>query len=184
VLRLIVFSVLFVASLGAVAAGLPRETRTQTGLLSALMMLGCILLGIVAGAGIGWLIGPADGGVFVGAFAFGEVGLMTGICLLVYRVTNHPQWESSESMQKPMALPIAVAIPLCALVAAPLGWALPIEDDTERAMMPMATTLLGALVGALFGIVYEKGVRALLVILAIVALVVATALIMIWLDPP
>ena len=180
--RLLLYVALLIASLGAVLAGVPRGQRASQQWMAGALFVGLIALGVLVGFGYGWLFGPADGGPFVGAFAFGEAGFMAAICATVYRATNHPRWGPNESMPSPMPLPIAVSIPLGAVIGAAGGWLLPIDDSTEHAMMPIATALLGALLGVAFGAVYQNSVRGALVLAAVVAIAAAMFLVVAWLG--
>ncbi len=182
-IRLLIYIVLFVASLAAIVAGGPGSTRRHASWSAAALLFGCILLGALLGIAYGWLFGPADGGPVVGAMAFGEVGFFTGICAVVYRATIRTDADAADSPpQQPMPLAIAIAIPLCALIAAPIGWLLPIEDDGERAFMPVVTALAGVMVGAVFGIVYEKGKAGLLAVVGFIVLSLLSFLLIAWLE--
>jgi len=183
-IQLLVYAVLFLLSLSAIVAGRPGSPRPQSSISMAALLVGSTMMGVLFGLGFGWLFGPADGGPAVGAMAFGEVGFFAGICAVVYVATNPADGSADSTSHPPMPLPVAIAIPLCALIAAPIGWMIPIEDDGERAFMPVVTALGGVLLGAIFGIVYEKGKAGLLAIVGFILLAMLSALLIAWLEGP
>lgn len=181
-MRVVLFVVLFLASLGAIFAGLPRNLRHRARLKFASLLVGCITLGAVAGILFGRAFGPEQGGPFVGAITLAAVGFFAALSVILYQTTNHPEWRPPASDMGPMPLAVAIAIPLCAAIAAPIGWLLPIDDRGERAFMPFPIALLGALAGAVFGIVYEKGWRAVIVLAAFALLVAIAFGVISWLG--
>lgn len=183
-MRFLVYAVLFVVSLAGIVAGQRSNSRPLSSWGAAALLVGSIMLGALGGLAFGRLFGPADGGPVVGAMAFGEVGFFAGICAIVYRATNPPDGNTAAPAQPPIPLAVAIAIPLCALIAAPVGWLLPIEDGGERAFMPVVTALAGVMVGAVFGIVYEKGKKGLLAVVAFILLAMLSFLLIAWLEGP
>lgn len=155
-LRLIVYILFFLVSIGAIVRGLSRSQRPQAMLQLACLIGGGTLAGILLGMLIGWATAVEHAAIWCGV-GFGLAGGFSGLAAWLFHMDRLRTAVERESVRMPMSKFTLAAISGGSIAGALLGtWlAVVVEMDEGLFWCPVGM-LLGATVGAYAGIIYEK----------------------------
>jgi hypothetical protein len=139
------YSAMFLLSAYVMVASLPKKERNAT-----MLQLGGVLVGgSVAGGLVGLLVNDLskNDGAFLG---FAATGLVAGLSLWLYGVTNRPTQES-QAKDLPMSRFSAFAMTFMSLLGALSGSVFTLASPPQDEWMPFVLALGGGLLGALLG---------------------------------
>ena len=125
------------------------------GILMLAGFLGGGALGAALGGGIGWLAGGSTGAARTLAGLVLPGGLL-GLSLAI-RARDRARWRDlARERLRPMSKVTLVALPGLSALGALIGVFIHAEDTTQNVFVPLATSMVGGLIGMIVGGLYEQ----------------------------